>query len=453
MSKSFFKNLIWLQALNWLIKPVWIFAIERVVQMNLGDTMYGEYYVLFNLGLLFAVLLDLGLNSYVSREIAAAGRLIHKKRIVSVRLLMGFIYVLLVLILGKFQSLDLRFLALIILNQILASFTLLFRAILQGRQRFIADSILSVTDRFVAILVCAEFLYIPISEAEFVRNWFPIFNAKSGIFIFVFAQFSGYFIAFVTGLIWVQKTNHAISPSENEVLKESSSKNYLAEDTTLKDWLLHIGWFGVLALSMSFFTRIDTSMIHELAKSNNPSEGFFQAGLYAKSYRLLDAALIFSTLLSTQLLPLFTRNIALGESVKSLLKIGTGIVLGVSVVASLVSIFGGEFILQKLYYSKANSVMELATLSQSASIFAVLMTAFIPMALVHVFGTFITALGNIKWLAILALICVLINVTINWIVIPKYGAYGAAWGCFITQFSFAMACIIKTMQYLKLKEN
>jgi len=88
MSKSFFKNLIWLQALNWLIKPVWIFAIERVVQMNLGDTMYGEYYVLFNLGLLFAVLLDLGLNSYVSREIAAAGRLIHKKRIVSVRLLM-----------------------------------------------------------------------------------------------------------------------------------------------------------------------------------------------------------------------------------------------------------------------------------------------------------------------------------------------------------------------------
>ena len=227
----------------------------------------------------------------------------------------------------------------------------------------------------------------------------------------------------------------------------------MAEDTTWKDWLLHIGWFGVLALSMSFFTRIDTSMIHELAKSNNPSEGFFQAGLYAKSYRLLDAALIFSTLLSTQLLPLFTRNIALGESVKSLLKIGTGIVLGVSVVASLVSIFGGEFILQKLYYSKGNKAIEMSTLSQSASIFAVLMTAFIPMALVHVFGTFITALGNIKWLAILALICVLINVTINWIVIPKYGAYGAAWGCFITQFSFAMACIIKTMQYLKLKEN
>ena len=100
-----------------------------------------------------------------------------------------------------------------------------------------------------------------------------------------------------------------------------------------------------------------------------------------------------------------------------------------------------------------NSAIEMSTLAQSAGIFAVLMTAFIPMALVHVFGTFITALGNIKWLAILALICVLINVTINWIVIPKYGAYGAAWGCFITQFSFAIACIFKTMQYLKLKES
>jgi hypothetical protein len=38
-------------------------------------------------------------------------------------------------------------------------------------------------------------------------------------------------------------------------------------------------------------------------------------------------------------------------------------------------------------------------------------------------------------------------------VIPKFGAYGAAWGCFITQSSFAIACIFKTMQYLKLKEN
>lgn len=446
MSKSFFKNLFWLQALNWLIKPVWIFAIERVVQMNLGDTAYGEYYVLFNLGLLFAVMLDLGLNSYISREIAAAGRLIHKQRILGVRMAMGLVYILLVLLVGNFQMLDLRLLVLIVINQVLASFTLMFRAVLQGRQRFIADSVLSVTDRFFAIIVCALFLYIPISENEFVANWVPLFTAKSGIFIFVFAQFVGYFVAFFTGFIWVQKTNHAIHPLENEILNDGKEKKYLSAETSLKDWLIHIAWFGVMALAMSFFTRIDTSMIHELSSSNNVNEGFFQAGLYAKSYRLLDAALIFSTLMSTQLLPLFTRNLALGESVISLLKIGAGIVFGVSVLSAIVAYFGGEFILQKLYYSDKTS---LNSLHASWKIFTVLMTAFIPMALVHVFGTFVTALGEIKWLAILAIACVVVNVAINYVAIPISGAFGAAWSCLITQTIFAAACIIKTIQFVK----
>ena len=59
------------------------------MQLKLGDEWYGNYFVIFNLGLLFAVLLDAGLNNYISREISAAGRLVHKKRILYLWLFLG----------------------------------------------------------------------------------------------------------------------------------------------------------------------------------------------------------------------------------------------------------------------------------------------------------------------------------------------------------------------------
>lgn len=79
MRAAFVKNLLWLQLLNWLVKPLWILWIEREIQLRMGDAWYGVYTLHFNLVLLFAVLLDAGLNSYVSREIAAHGRLAHPK--------------------------------------------------------------------------------------------------------------------------------------------------------------------------------------------------------------------------------------------------------------------------------------------------------------------------------------------------------------------------------------
>ncbi|MEC8693531.1 MAG: hypothetical protein VXX46_07145, partial [Bacteroidota bacterium] len=93
MQRAFLKNLFWLQALNWLIKPIWILWIERTVQVQLGNEWYGQYFVHFNLGLLFAVLLDAGLNAYVSREVAANGRLTNLTRIVGLRLALGVVYI------------------------------------------------------------------------------------------------------------------------------------------------------------------------------------------------------------------------------------------------------------------------------------------------------------------------------------------------------------------------
>lgn len=434
MSKAFFKNQLWLQALNWLIKPLWIFAIERTVQLKLGDEWYGKYFVLFNLGLLFAVLLDAGLNNYISREISAAGRLVHKKRILSLRLLLGLLYLILVFAAGLNQNLDLKLLALVALNQILASFSLMFRAVLQGRHRFIADSILSVLDRFVALILCSVFLY-------FYENQFI---AEQGITLFLIAQTCGYFLAVILGLILVKRTDNAEPPTDY-------TATLSLENETLKNWTQKVGWFAVMAFAMSVFTRVDALMIRQYSLDGlttylKPiSEGYYQAGIYAQSYRLLDAALIFSTLLSTQLLPMFTRKIANKENVNGILKLATVVVLSIGITASLVAIFGGNFILNFIYKSGYSNEAEL---QYATTIFGVLLSSFLPMALTHVFGTFITALGQMKWLAFMAIGCMALNIAINFVFIPKMGALGAAWSCLITQCVFALGCIFRSLQYL-----
>ncbi|MFM2425871.1 MAG: hypothetical protein RL747_1415, partial [Bacteroidota bacterium] len=438
MRAAFVKNLLWLQLLNWLVKPLWILWIEREIQLRMGDGWYGVYSLHFNLVLLFAVLLDAGLNSYVSREIAAHGRLLHPKRMFFLRLGLGLVYVVLVLLVARVQNgIEAEFLLFALINQILASVVLMLRSVLQGKQRFVSDSWLSVIDRLVALAICTWML------KSFTV---AMFASEGGVLNFQVAQFFGYATALVVGLVLVfWKGKGAM---------EGASDGAVASQKTLGDWGKEVVWFGVMALAMSLFTRIDVQMIQRYAGSV-AQQGYEEIGLYAKGYRLLDAALIFSTLLSTQLLPLLSKRIAAGEDSRPIMDIGFRLVFMVSVGVASAAWFYGDFLMNWLYHgqkelgsvTEAGGVEVLRTMVYSpqilqvSMIFKVLMLAFVPMSLVHVFGTYVTAAGQMRWLAQLALACVVINVAFNYSEIPKVGALAAAVGCLLTQWVFALTCV------------
>ena len=482
MQRAFFKNLLWLQLLNWLVKPLWILWIEREIQLRMGDSWYGVYTLHFNLVLLFAVLLDAGLNTYAAREIAANGKLGHPRRMLFLRLGLGLIYVCLVLMIAQLQSgIQMEFLIYALINQILASVVLMLRAVLQGKQRFISDSWLSIVDRLVALGICTWMLKTFTVE---------MFASEGGVLSFQVAQFFGYATALVLGLILVfwrgESTIESVSLASDsagtvkkdvDVTKKQGGATADNKSTqkSLGDWSKEVVWFGIMALAMSIFTRIDVQMIQSLSAPNldgvadvlgldaiksKIAMGYSEIGLYAKGYRLLDAGLIFSALLSTQLLPLFSKRLASGDDNGEVIWLSFRLVLWVSLGAAMGAWFYGEPLINWLYHGQ----MELgATLTQNgvekpqamvysgeilnaAMIFKVLMLAFVPMSLVHVFGTFVTASGQMKWLASLAFICVGINVAFNYIEIPKVGALGAATGCLITQWVFAGACLVKTQK-------
>ena len=456
MRGNFVKNLLWLQLLNWLVKPLWILWIEREIQLRMGDAWYGVYTLHFNLVLLFAVLLDAGLNSYVSREIAAHGRLLHPKRMFFLRLGLGLVYVVLVLLIAQVQSgIEGDFLMFAVLNQILASVVLMLRSVLQGKQRFVSDSWLSILDRVVALAICSWML----------RVYTPaMFASEGGVLMFQLAQFFGYAVALLLGLVLVFWKKNVV-----EQLKDTTP------NLGLKDWSKQILWFGLMALAMSIFTRIDVQMIQWLSPPRlqgvvdaldadaikaQLAAGYAEIGLYTRGYRLLDAGLIFSALLSTQLLPLFSKRLATGEDNSEVIWVSLRLVLWVSLGAAMGAWFYGEPLINWLYHGQ----MELGSVTEvegievlstqvyspeilnAAMIFKVLMLAFVPMSLVHVFGTYVTAAGQMRWLATLAFVCVAVNMVFNYIEIPKVGALGAAAGCLITQWVFAGACLVKTQK-------
>src|SRR5690349_8831974 len=64
MRRFFVKNLLFIIILNLLVKPVWVFMIDRTVQNKVGHDDYGTYQALLSICTIFQILLDFGLTNY-----------------------------------------------------------------------------------------------------------------------------------------------------------------------------------------------------------------------------------------------------------------------------------------------------------------------------------------------------------------------------------------------------
>jgi len=101
----------------------------------------------------------------------------------------------------------------------------------------------------------------------------------------------------------------------------------------------------------------------------------------------------------------------------------------------------------KLLYSGTHHVAE------SSEVFGILMSCFIPIASTYIFGTLLTANGNLKQLNIMASIGMCINIILNLILIPKFQALGSAYSSLTTQLLTGLAQILMVQRIFKFKMN
>ena len=162
MKKKFLSSLFLIVILNVLIKPIYILGIDAEVINRVGEYTYGQYFAIINLTFILNVFLDLGINNFNTKNIAQHSFLLKKyfSKIISLKILLSFFYFLLIIILGYFFRYDLKLLFLLAINQVLAVFILFFRSNLAGLHLFIQDSIISVLDRFLLVIICSLLLFL-----------------------------------------------------------------------------------------------------------------------------------------------------------------------------------------------------------------------------------------------------------------------------------------------------
>lgn len=403
MRRKFFTNLSLLILLNLLIKPFWIFGIDRTVQNVVGAKEYGLYFSLFNFSLLLNMLLDLGITNYNNRNIAQNQQLLSKSlsNIIGLRLLLGVLYAAVTIIAGIIIGYERRqfyLLFFLILNQFIASFILYLRSNLSGLHYFKTDSVISILDRALMMIICSILLWGGVTHTHFKIEWF------------VYAQTVAYFLTMLIALILIY--------GKAELLRLNFDKTYFI--ATLKKSYP----YALLALFMIFYYRVDSVMLERMLPN-----GKEQAGIYAQGFRILDAAAMFAFLFAVLLLPIFSRMIKQKEPVNELTSFSFLLLIIPALGVTSASYFYKNELMDLLYHQHVEI---------SSTIFGILILCFIGISSSYIFGTLLTANGNLKALNILAAGGVTMNIILNLILIPKYFAVGSAIASLVTQSATAI---------------
>jgi O-antigen/teichoic acid export membrane protein len=420
LKRKFVTNLILLLALNLLIKPFWIFGIDRTVQNMVGDESYGMYFALFNFSLLLNILLDVGITNFNNKNIAQHNFLLkkHLSNLVGLKFMLAIVYAIFSLVVAAiigYGKIQFHLLFFLIFNQFLISFTLYLRSNLSALHLFRTDSLISVLDRTLMISICSVLLFPGYFREHFTIEWF------------VYAQTAAYVLtSIITFLIVLNKSG--------KISIQFNPKFYIV-------FLRKSYPYALLILLMAFYNRIDGVMLERLLPE---PLGKQQAGIYAQAFRLLDAVSMFGVLVAGLLLPIFAKMIKQREPVDQMIKLSFTFLFVTAVVVAVSSIFYDIEIMEVLYHSNTE---------YSSDILGILMTGFIGIATTYIFGTLLTANGSLKQLNWMAFAGMVINVSLNLYLIPRYQAFGSAYASLFTQIVTAIAQVVMAVLIFKLKPN
>lgn len=402
--------------LNLLVKPIAIFGIDAAVQNRVGAEEYGIYFTLLNFSFLFNILLDFGINNFTTKNVAQHPKLASKylSKVLSFRFLLFILYVIVSLVIAyllNWNSYEIYLLSFLLLNQFFVILIAFARSHFGGLLLFKTDAIISVLDRFLLIIFCGILIYTPVTDTPFKIEWFIwIQTVCYGITLIVAAS-----IMFSKFGIPKLKFDRAFTYS---IIRKSFP-------------------YALLIFLMIIYNKVDSVMVERMHIN-----GKAEAGFYAKGFRLLNALFMFAMIFSSLLFPIFSKMLKQKENVIPLLSTASKLLIGGAIMIAIVSFFNSEYILGLIYTDD---------IKESNLPFQLLMFSFIGMCSTVVFGTLLTARGNMKFLNSISLVGIVINITINWFLIPKQGAAGAAIATIITQSIISLIQFIYCVRILKMK--
>lgn len=418
MKRNFITNLVFLLLVNLIIKPVYAFGIDIGVQNAVGPAEYGKYFILINFTIIFQILLDLGIENFSRREIARNHHFLDRylSYILPLKLTLAFCYYFVCGIIGYlmgFHGADFTLLLILLFNQILANFILYMRANLGAMHLFRTDSILSITDKFLVIIICGIILIQSATKHNFRIEWF------------IYSQSVSYLIAAGMAFGFVRAQSGPLHLKFSRRIYHSVLKRSLP--------------YALLSLLMAAYFRIDSVLLGRML-----ADGKVQAGIYAQSFRIVEIFSNYGYLFTLILLPVFSRLIKQGKPVGHLTRIAVTLLFVPSVILSCGCIIFRFEIIHTLYVNDIN---------QSANAFGILTISFLGMCTTYIFGTLLTANGSLRQLNVMAAISVILNLALNLILIKRFGITGAAISSAVTQLFAAIYQIVAAKRIFHFKTD
>ncbi len=402
MKKEFLINVVLVLGLNLLIKVFFIFGIDRTVQNLLGQNAYGTYFAFLNLTYIFQIVNDFGIQNFNNKHIASHRQLLPKyfPNILLLKALLALFFMVLVGVSGWFLGYWQLYPGLLLavsLNQILVALIYYLRSNISALGYYRLDSFLSILDKLMMIIIIGMMLWVPELRRGFRIEWFAwgqfVALSSAAILSFLFLKSKVTLSAFKVNI-----------PFLRVLIKESKP-------------------YAVLGLFMAIYNRIDSVLLAELVSKT-------EAGIYASAFRLMDAGTMVGVLISAFLLPMFVRLIKGKEPVGDLAQMVIKLMWVVGVMVA-VPVIVFRLPIMEILYKDGNLY--------SANVLGFLMLPLLALMWSTVNGVLLMAANQITQLNKIYFVAVLINLALNSIAIPRYGAQGAAVVAGLTQWMVTLA--------------
>lgn len=391
-------------------------GIDRSVQNCVSSGEYGIYYALLNFSYMFNIILDFGITNFNNKTIAQNTVLLKKyfERILPLKLILAGVFVVALFVVAFFTGYKGRMLHLLFwlaVFQILTYFLTYFRSNISAFLLFKTDSVLSVLDKALTILFCSVLLWTSFLKKRFCVEYF------------VYAQVLAMFISCVTAFsICLLKTG----------------KIGLKWNFTFMIAILKYGFpFALLSLLMACYNRIDGVFLERILRDNGVA-----AGIYASGFRIVDSANMVSYLFSVILLPLFAKLIKDRADIKGIVHISSHLLLFAGMCFVCVSFLYSRELMELLYNKN---------IEQSAQVYRILCFCFLPISFTYIFGTLLTANGSLAKLNIVAASGMILNITLNLILVPLYRQNGSAVSSLSSQLLTAILQILIALKIFHIR--
>jgi O-antigen/teichoic acid export membrane protein len=396
-SKGFFRGLSWLLALNLLVKPAWIFLVDRKVQLIVGHEAYGAYFAVLNLTIILSFLADAGLSNMLNQKMSS-GESMDIGYLLRVKLVMLLAYAVICMVIG--YAIGLHYWLLLIYTiaiQALTSLFLFLRAMITSQQLYRTDAFLSVLDKTAMIILCGGLIYLPLQFG--------------GINLYLFLQIQTACIFVATGIAFL-------------VVYQKKWLQPVTEKHTVRSMIRAVLPFSLTILLMALHYRLDGLLLERLHEN-----GANEAGIYASAYRLLDAGNMLGYLSASFLLPFLSRNWSNRQlSGGVVLKVRHGLLLSGIMVATFSFVFA-QWIMQRLYHTGD---------TYHADVLQWCLAALPGYFLVHIYGSVLAATHRLRLFMYILVASILLNTAINLMLIPEYGAKGACIAAIGSQYFCGM---------------